>query len=35
MPGTSLKLAGHPVEVLQIADNTVKTVRIWPVPVAG
>ena len=31
-PGTSLKLAGHPVEVLQIADNTVKTVRIWPVP---
>ena len=29
-PGTSLKLAGHPVEVLQIADNTVKTVRIWP-----
>ncbi len=30
-PGTSLKLAGHPLEVLQIADNTVKTVRIWPV----
>jgi Mg2+/Co2+ transporter CorB len=29
-PGTALKLAGHPVEVLQIADNTVKTVRIWP-----
>jgi Mg2+/Co2+ transporter CorB len=29
-PGTSLKLAGHPVEVLQIADNAVKTVRIWP-----
>ena len=33
-PGTSLKLAGHPVEVLQIADNAVKTVRIWPVPAA-
>lgn len=29
-PGTSLKLAGHPMEVLQIADNTVRTVRIWP-----
>ncbi|HUO95113.1 MAG TPA: HlyC/CorC family transporter [Steroidobacteraceae bacterium] len=29
-PGTSLKLAGHPLEVLQIADNAVKTVRIWP-----
>ena len=29
-PGTSLKVAGHPIEVLQIADNAVKTVRIWP-----
>ena len=29
-PGTSLKLAGHPIEVLQIADNAVRTVRIWP-----
>ena len=28
--GTSLKLAGHPVEVLQVGDNAVKTVRIWP-----
>jgi len=33
-PGTALKLAGHPVEVLQIADNTVKTVRIWPAAAA-
>jgi len=30
-PGTSLKLGAHPVEVLQIADNTVRTARIWPV----
>jgi Mg2+/Co2+ transporter CorB len=29
-PGTALKLHGHAVEVLQIADNAVKTVRIWP-----
>ena len=28
--GTSLKLAGHPIEVLQVGDNAVKTVRIWP-----
>ena len=27
---TALKLHGHPLEVLQIADNAVKTVRIWP-----
>ncbi len=33
-PGTSLKIAGHPVEVLQIADNGVKTLRIWPTPPA-
>jgi Mg2+/Co2+ transporter CorB len=31
-PGTSLKLHGHPLEVLQIADNTVRTLRMWPVP---
>ncbi|MBS0375449.1 MAG: HlyC/CorC family transporter [Proteobacteria bacterium] len=31
-PGTALKLAGHPVEVLQIADNAVRTVRLWPRP---
>ena len=29
-PGTSLKLAGHRIEVLQIADNAVRTVRVWP-----
>jgi len=29
-PGTALKLQGHAVEVLQIADNAIKTVRIWP-----
>jgi Mg2+/Co2+ transporter CorB len=29
-PGTSLKLHGHPLEVLQIADNTVRTLRVWP-----
>ncbi|SRR5579871_5130483 len=29
-PGTALKLDGHALEVLQIADNAVKTVRIWP-----
>jgi Mg2+/Co2+ transporter CorB len=34
-PGTALKLAGHPAEVLQIADNAVKTVRIWPADKAG
>jgi Mg2+/Co2+ transporter CorB len=28
--GTSLKLSDHPVEVLQIADNTVRTARFWP-----
>ncbi len=29
-PGTSLLLAGYPVEVLQTQDNTVKTARISP-----
>ncbi|MFO0452905.1 MAG: transporter associated domain-containing protein, partial [Pseudomonadota bacterium] len=29
-PGTSLKLEGHAVEVLQLADNAVKTLRVWP-----
>jgi len=29
-PGTALKLEGHALEVLQIADNTIRTVRIWP-----
>jgi len=30
--GTSLKLSDHAVEVLQIADNTVRTARFWPAP---
>ena len=30
-PGTSLKLAGHRIEVLQIVDNAVRMLRIWPV----
>ncbi len=29
-PGTSLKLAGFPVEILQCAGNAVKTVRVFP-----
>ncbi len=29
-PGTSLKLDGHRIEVLQIVDNTVRTLRVWP-----
>ncbi len=29
-PGTSLLLADHPVEIVRIADNRVKTVRIRP-----
>jgi Mg2+/Co2+ transporter CorB len=31
LPGTSLMLADHPIEILQIKDNMVKTARIWPV----
>jgi len=31
-PGTSLKLGAYPVEIMQIADNTVRTARIWPAP---
>jgi len=30
-PGTSFQLEGHLIEVLQIADNTIRTVRIRPV----
>ncbi|NKN31741.1 CNNM domain-containing protein [Marichromatium bheemlicum] len=30
---TSLKLCGHPMEIIQTADNGVKTVRILPRPV--
>jgi len=28
--GTSLMLDEHPVEILQVADNTVRTARVWP-----
>ena len=34
-PGTSLKLNGLAIEVLQIADNTIKTVRVTPPPRAA
>ncbi len=30
VPGTSLRIAGYPIEIVQIADNTVKTARIYP-----
>ncbi len=30
VPGTSLRIAGYPMEIVQIADNTVKTARIYP-----
>jgi len=33
-PGTALRLHGHRMEILQIADNTVRTVRIWPASAA-
>ena len=29
-PGTSVKIAGHPIEILQSGDNAVKTARIYP-----
>ncbi|MGH8415609.1 MAG: transporter associated domain-containing protein, partial [Gammaproteobacteria bacterium] len=29
-PGTSLKLAGYPLEIVQTTGSTVKTVRIQP-----
>ena len=29
-PGTSLKIAGHPIDILQSSDNVVKTARIYP-----
>ena len=32
-PGTSLKLDGHRIEVLQIVDNAVRTLRVWPADV--
>jgi len=33
--GTSVKLAGHPVEVVQIADSKIRTVRIQPLLSGG
>jgi len=33
--GTSLKIAGYPVEIIQTQDRVVKVVRIFPVPPAG
>jgi Mg2+/Co2+ transporter CorB len=32
-PGTSLKLHDHPLEILQTADNGVKTIKVTPRPV--
>lgn len=32
--GTSLKIAGYPMEIVQTQDRVVKVVRIFPVPVA-
>lgn len=29
-PGTGLRLAGYPMEILQVKSNRVKSVRIWP-----
>ncbi|MCK4742848.1 MAG: HlyC/CorC family transporter [Sulfuriflexus sp.] len=29
-PGTSLKIAGHPIDILQSSGNVVKTARIYP-----
>ncbi len=29
-PGTGLKLEGYPLEILQIKDNLIKSVKIWP-----
>jgi CBS domain containing-hemolysin-like protein len=29
-PGVTLVVAGHTIEVLQVADNAVRTARIWP-----
>ncbi len=28
--GTSVKIAGHPIEVIQTKDNKIKTVRVYP-----
>lgn len=29
-PGTTVKIEGHPIEVVQTMDNAIKTVRIYP-----
>ena len=29
-PGTGLRLAGYPMEILQIKSNMIKSVRVWP-----
>ncbi len=29
-PGTGLRLAGYPMEILQIKSNMIKIVRVWP-----
>jgi len=34
-PGTSLTLGGRTIEVLQVADNAVRTARILPLPADG
>jgi Mg2+/Co2+ transporter CorB len=33
-PGTSMKIAGHPLEIVQTQDRVVKAVRIYPAPAA-
>jgi len=33
-PGATLTVAGHAIEVLQVADNAVRTARIWPAAAA-
>ncbi len=34
-PGVSLRIGDHAIEVLQVADNAVRTARIWPVAGGG
>ncbi|MGH8256943.1 MAG: transporter associated domain-containing protein, partial [Steroidobacteraceae bacterium] len=34
-PGTALKIGGYEFEVLQIADNAIRTVRVRAVPPTG
>ena len=29
-PGTSIKIAGYPIEIVQVKDNMVKTARVKP-----